>query len=1094
MKNINLTINTMYRKLTKFIAMLLLLCPLLVWAQQPETVTGKVTDAATGEPLIGVRVTVKGQQTGVITDVDGKFSIKVARGTSLVFSYLGYDPKEVKAHTATLAVTLDEDSKVLDEMVVTALGIERKESSLTYATQSVKGSDLMKVQDANFVNALNGKVSGVTITQSAGGAGGTSKILLRGNKSVMGNNSPLIVVDGIPMTNQVKGSSSNWDGGTGLGYASESEGGDALSLINPDDIESINVLKGANAAALYGSAAANGVLMITTKKGKAGKIAVTVNSNITFETPLSTPDLQGVYGSPITLNATTGEAIGMQTGAWGKKIGTYTEAELAYPHTVLRNHYKDNVSEFLRTGHTWNNSVTLSGGTEKIRTFFSYSNSNSHGMMPENLYNRNTFSLRQNYDLFKNKLKIDLSLNYVDAKTENRPGGGTVMNPLYDLYRLPGNIDFEYYRDNFVNPNGSWQSAEMSYLNKSGGYSTGRASLSGPQQIWAYSGAAGNNNPYWLTGMNRNGQTEQRVYGSASASYTILPGLMVQGRLNMDRSSFKGYTNRYATTQNVAAMEDYGVYGQDFFTSFDVYVDFMASYSKTFKEDYYVSASTGWVGHTVKGTFEKQWVNASYWTPLSMRELPTLVNYFEPTANWQGGNGLSWGKTSNWDKGYFLTGQFGWKDLVYIDGSYRIDWYRAFRQFKQRGTPDHYGYWSLGASTLLHKYIKLPEWINNLKFRTSYSEVGNSIPNEVFSKTSTNLATGTVSVPAYGYFDNPLPEKSKSFEVGFDIGLLGYKLNWDFTYYNTNLTHSYFLAATTGGKSKPVNTGSIRNQGFETTVTYNVIAHSDWIWRTGFNLAYNSNKIKKTYVDDQGQPAKMEQLIANGSIAVRYAEGGSYGDIYALDFRRNDDGSIYIDPVAGTPVKSNTDWVYLGNMNSKWNLGWSNTISWKDLSLYFLINGRIGGKFISLTEAYLDYAGMSQRTADARQNAERNHIVWTSADGKTTKPGMYVQGTLVPIEDYYKTVGGQTIASEYVYDATHIRLGEISLTYSLHNLCRGVIKNLTVSAVARNLFFFYKACPSDPDIALSMKNGLGAFDIFNMPSARSYGLNLKLEF
>ncbi|MDE5894625.1 MAG: SusC/RagA family TonB-linked outer membrane protein, partial [Muribaculum intestinale] len=423
------------------------------------------------------------------------------------------------------------------------------------------------------------------------------------------------------------------------------------------------------------------------------------------------------------------------------------------------------------------------------------------------------------------------------------------------------------------------------------------------------------------------------------------------------------------------------------------------------------------------------------------------------------------------------------------------DVYTRQKQFSDRGTSDHYGYWSLGANTLVHRYIKLPEVITHLKLRASYSEVGNSIPNEVFAKGSANLATGAVATSTYGYFDNPLPEKSKSFEAGFDISLFNSNLNWDLTYYNTNLTNSYFIAATTGGKAKPVNTGSIRNQGIETSISYNILAGRDWMWKTGFNVAYNDNKIEKTFKDEQGNPSKMEQLIANGSIAVRYEEGGSYGDIYALDFRRNADGSIYIDPQAGTPVKG-TSYVYLGNMNSKWNLGWSNTVRWKDLSLYFLISGRIGGKFISLTEAYLDQAGISKRTADARLAYEANpeKLTWVSADGQTRKPGMYAHGTLVPIEDYYNTIGGQQIASEYVYDATNFRLGEVSISYTLRNLFHGTIKGLTLSAVGRNLFFIYKDCPSDPDIALSTKNGLGAFDIFNMPSARSYGVNLKLEF
>lgn len=1067
--------------------------PSLAAATQSQNTASVVVLDELGEPMIGATVQVANNPAkGGATDLDGRFSLaNVNPGTKLKISAIGYKDIVVEWKGEPIEVQLELDSQVLGEVVVTAMGIQRKAASLTYATQQVKAEDLMKVQDANFVNALSGKVSGVTITQSAGGAGGTSKILLRGNKSVMGSNDPLIVVDGIPMTNQAKGSGSGWSDGSSLGYSSSSEGGDALSLINPDDIESINVLKGANAAALYGSAAANGVLMITTKKGKEGKINISVNSNVTFDTPLVTPDIQYLYGTKIQTDP-NGNPIGMTLGGWGKEIGTYTDAELGYANSKLTNVAQRHVDNFFETGMTWNNSIAISGGNQKVRSYFSYSNSNSNGMMPNNSYNRNTFSFRQNFNLFENKLKIDLSVNYVYAKTMNRPGGGTTMNPLYDLYRLPGNADLEYYRNNYMIENGTWQSSnQISYI-KDGKKVSEYAQLSGPMQNWFYPSTPDNNNPYWITGMNRSKQVEERVYGSAVVSYEIISGLMVQARLNVDRTKLQGITNRYATTQLPSAKEDFGIYGNDRYTSNDWYVDVMASYNKTFNDKYSVSASTGWVGHTVKNDSYTQWVQATVFDPYNDNKLPHLVNYFHPTAKY-GSNGVSQSNGSNWDKGWFFTGQLGYNDMVFIEGSYRIDWYRAFRQFSSRGTPDHYGYWSIGANTLMDKYLPMPEFITHLKLRASYSEVGNSIPNQVFAKTSVNTVTGGAASPIYGYFDNPLPEKSKSFEVGYDISLFRSNLNWDLTYYNTNLTNSYFLAATTGGKSKPVNTGSIRNQGFETTITYNLLAGEDWMWRTGVNLSYNDNKIEKTFLDEQGNPSKMEQSIANGSLAVRYAPGGQYGDIYALDFKRNEDGTIYIDPQHGVPTKSQTDWVYMGNMNSKWNLGWSNTIQWKDLSLYFLISGRIGGKFVSLTEAYLDEIGMSQRSADARQAAIANNIVWTSVDGKS-KPGMYVDGTLVPVEDYYKTVGGQRFGTEYVYDATNIRLGEISLSYTMRNLFKGAIKGLTLSATARNLFFIYKAAPSDPDLALSTANGLGAFDIFNMPSCRSYGINLKVEF
>ncbi len=1058
--------------------------PIAPQAEQATTARGVVKDEM-GDPFIGATIFVVGSNNkGGGTDLDGNFSIvDVAKGSKLKISAIGYKPVEVIWDGTPIDVQLELSSQQLQEIVVTAMGIQRKEASLTYATQVIKSDDLMKVQDSNFVNALSGKVSGVSITQSAGGAGGTSKILIRGNKSVMGNNSPLIVVDGVPMTNQVGNAASSWSDGSGLTYSNSSEGGDALSLINPDDIESINVLKGANAAALYGSAAANGVLMITTKKGKEGKISISVNSNVTFEKALTKPKIQNVYGAALNLAAGT-----LTPESWGKKVTDMTPEELAYTGAKLRNYAKDDIVDFFETGVTWNNSVSMSGGTEKVRTYFSYANAHSDGMVPNNTYNRNTLSLRQSYSLFNNKLNIDVSLNYVYARNRNRPGGGTVLNPLYDLYLASRNVDMDYYRTNYV-ADGTWTSNNHTYFNKAGNRVSGTTELSGPRQQWAYF-TAGHNNPYWLVNQNRGQSVEERAYGSVSARYEVFDGLSLQGRLNMDRSKFKGFTNRYATTWNVASMEDYGVYGQDIISSNDVYVDVMASYNKGYG-DYDVSASLGWSGHTTKGETQKIWTSATYYNAGSMTQLPTIVNFFEPDAGWNG-NGTTYSKQSNWDKGLFFTGQVGWKEMVYVEGSYRQDWYRAFRQFTDRGTPDNYGYWSIGANTLVHKYAHLPAVITHLKLRASYSEVGNSIPNLFFAKGTTDLSTGAISGSGYGYFDNPRPEKSKSFEAGFDISMFRNALNWDLTYYHTDLTNSYFVSATTGGKAKPVNTGLIRNQGIETTLTYDIVSNHDWKWKSGINFTFNANKIVKTYTDDRGNPAKMEQKIANGHVVVRYEKGGSYGDMYALDFKRNADGSIAFTK-AGVPQLSTDQYVYLGNMNSKYNIGWSNTVSWKDLSLYFLISGRIGGKTMSITEAYLDNYGVSQRTGDARLAAEAGNIMWTATDG-TQKPGMMVDGQVVPVEEYYKTVGGQVFATEYVYNATNFRLAELSLSYGWRNLIGGFIKNLQLSVVGRNLFFIYKDAPVDPDISLSTKNGLGAFDVFNMPSTRSVGVNLKLEF
>lgn len=1049
--------------------------------QKQRTIKGTVSDEY-GEPLIGVSVLVQGTTTGTITDIDGNYTLEILNDEAVLeFSYIGYQKISLRvAGASSFNIIMKEDAQQLNEVVVTAMGIERKEKSLTYATQQVKGDELMKVQDANFVNALSGKASGVTITPSAGGAGGASKILLRGNKSILGNNSPLIVIDGVPMTNNVNGQT-GFDGGSNLTYSSTSEGSDPLSLVNPDDIESLNILKGANAAALYGSAVANGVLMITTKKGKEGRISINVSSSATFDRPLLTPKIQNVYGATVDPTAET-----LSVDSWGKKLSDLTADELNYSGAKLRNTASnDDVNDFFRTGATFNNSISVSGGTETVRTYFSYANSYSDGMMRNNNYKRNTLSFRQSYSLFNKKLNVDLSLNYVQAKTKNRPGGGTVMNPLYDLYRMPRNVDLNYYKENYYIENGKWTSNEQSYFDsKNNKWTTGTVELTGPKQEWAY-WQNGMNNPYWMVNTRNSISEEERAYGYISANYQIIDGLKIQGRLSLDRTKMKGTSERMATTWNISAMEDYGMYGQDLNWINEVYVDVLLSYDKQIK-DFSISATTGWTGHTLKGETQKLWAKATTanWKHDTM---PTLINFFEPSVSQGNVSERSYTLSSNWDKGLLFTGQIGWQEKVYLEGSYRRDWYRAFKQYSYRGTPTNYGYFSVGANALLHQIVTLPEVITNLKVRASYSEVGNSIPNVLYNARNTDPLTGAAVPSSYSYFNNPIPEKTKSFEAGFDISLFGSALNWDMTYYNSAMHNSYLTISDLGGLKKPVNAGVIRNQGIETTLSYNLAFAKDWMWRTSVNFSYNYNKIEKTYTKEDGTSAKLEQSIAGGKVMVRYDEGGSYGDLYAQDFKRNEDGSIKL--VNGAPQLDTQNYVYLGNMNSKFNLGWSNTINYKDFSLYFLINGRIGGKVISLTEGMLDAVGNSQRTADARLAAEANNL-YTA----TGEPAMYMSdGQLVSIEKYYRQVGGNTYGTQYVYNATNFRLGELSLGYTFRNLF-GASKHLSLSLVARNLCFLYKDAPVDPDLALSTQNGLGAFDVFNMPSARSFGISLKANF
>ena len=1087
---------------------------------QGAVVQGTVKDG-TGEPLIGVSVVVKGATgLGVVTDIDGNYRIDVKdKNAVLVFSYIGYTPQEVKVGgRANVDVTMKDESSVLKEVVVTAMGIKRKESSLTYSTQQVKASDLNRVQDPNVANSLEGKVSGVTITPSAGGAGGASKIILRGNKSILGSSTPLIVVDGVPMNNSQRGQVGS---GANMLTTGVSEGSDALSMINPDDIESINVLKGANAAALYGSEAANGVLMITTKKGREGKVGVNFSSNVTFDTPLTTPKIQNIYGAAIDEKAGT-----LALTSWGDKLSARNNDQLLINTPMygehfegtkfennevhLRNRAGNDLDDFFKTGVTTNNSIALSGGTDKMSSYFSYGNSHANGMIDNNSYNRHTFSFRQNFKLY-DRATIDVSMNYIQTKTKNRPGGGITMNPIFHMYMMPRNIDINYYRNNYRVDNAQWYTGLQTYFKKNSDYFqqdkegnyipvsaydkvTEKALIEGqPMQNWAYS-AQGQNNPYWLMNQNSSVAKEDRFFGNVTGTLDIYDGLSFQARLGMDFSKYESESKRYATTWLPASMETFGRYWWSYSKTTDLYTDFMLNYNKTFG-DWDVSATAGYVGHIRKSYGKGTDVNATYYFG-DREHISNIANYFSTAAGGPGATSPS--QSSDWNKGAVVTGQIGWKEMVYFDGSYRRDWYRAFRQFKDRGTPEDYGYFGFGANAIVSNLVQLPEWFNYLKYRASYSEVGNSIPGTVFAAGSTNYQTGAFSASQWATFKDPRPEKTASFETGIEALFLNNRLSLDLTYYNSTMSNLYLVGTNASGKQIPMNSAKIRNQGIEATVGYD-FKFGQLRWKTSYNLSFNDNKILRTAYDEK---TGKENVIATyvGGVQVLYKEGGSMGDMYVTDLKRDANGYYFVSDDGELSMETESEKTYgkfVGNQNAKWQMGWSNTFTWKDLSLSFLINGRIGGKVLSMTESYLDGYGLSQRTADARLYAEKNKIYADPCYGNNLL-GIALNdgsGRIVPIESYYNSVGGVTPQDieRYLYSGTNFRLRELSLGYTFRNLF-GQNKNLSLSFIARNLFFIYKDAPVDPDVSLSTGTGLGAFEVFNMPSSRSFGFSLNVNF
>ena len=1086
-------------------------------ANSSRIVTGKVTDAS-GEALIGLTVKVAGTSAATATDIDGNYSIKVpAGGSELEFSYIGYQTvKQPISGKDKIDIVMRDNTKLLDEVVVTAMGIARKEETLSYSTQTVGGDELTRAKEANLINSLQGKSAGLVITPNSGGAGGASKILLRGNASMLGNNSPLIVIDGVPMQNSVNGQMDMEGGGATMMADGSKETSDALSQLNPDDIESITVLKGANSAALYGSAASNGVLMITTKKGKEGQLRIDVSSSTTFETPLVLPKLQNAYGAQMSGSVDNG--FSMNSNSWGQRMNTlgdeyYDTANS--PYHLTRNAY--NIRDFYKLGTNFNNSISLSGGTKVVQTYFSYGNTTANGIVETNKFERHNISLRQSFSFFKDKLKFDISANYINQRTKNRPTGGTFFNPIYQLYTSPRNLDMNWYRENYYDTNATWTSNPYSYIVSQTGsdglpisvlVSGKKSILSDPnygKQVW-YSDNINLNNPWWLLNRMTSEEIINRTFGSITANWQIIPELNLQARIKYDYNERNDENRQYATTWGNAEMIDRGRLILDHTKSQDFYGDFMLSYNKQI-QDFTIGVNAG--GSMMNSSYD-QWMitpaaksGGPNTEDLSCNQFVLSDIYISSSDNY---GGLT---TKNWERAIFATAQVTWQDKVTVEGSYRDDWYRAFTQFKDMDP--HFAYYSAGASAQMNKLLTLPDQINELKLRASYSEVGNSIPNNLFlASASRNPATGAYISSAIINFKNPKPETTQSFEAGFDLSLLDRSISLQATYYNAIMKNQFMKYQGAAGKEIYINGGKVRNQGVELTASYIFAPNNDFSWITTFNYAFNDNKILTVARKQNGQKYIHEIDLGNLSgLKIKFEEGGSYGDLYAVGFMKRDpntgeiitdpskDGDVIVDPQTGAPFKLNGQAnEYLGNMNAKHTLGWANTFNYKDFSFYFLIDGKVGGKVISFTEAYLDYFGTSQRTAEARDYALANNLYWTSNDGAVTKPGMYIPGTkqVVPVDQYYQTIGGGSpVGRNYVYDATNFRLREISLAYTFRNLF-GPSKNLTVSANARNLFFLYLDAPIDPDTSLSTQNALGNVDIFSMPTTRSFGISLKASF
>lgn len=998
----------MRKSLLLFVLFCIGTCTTVLWAQ--KKVSGVVMDKDANMPLIGCNVVEKGTTNGTVTDLDGNYTLEVGDNATLQFSYLGMSTLEEPLNGRTVInVDMVSDSQKIDEVVVTAMGIQRKAKSLTYATQQVSNQELMRAKDANMINSLQGKAAGLVITPNATGAGGSSKIILRGNKSAFGNNQPLIVVDGIPMNNpkttQLEGEYEGRDGG------------DALGNLNPDDIASMNVLKGASAAALYGSMAANGVIMITTKRGRDGAARVDFSSNITIETPLAAPKLQGRYGA-----IKNGDQLSAKS--WGERIND-NDSEA-----------KDRLNDFFRTGSTYINSITINGGTERVQSFMSYANTTALGMLPTNDFQRHNMTARETFKLFKDRLTLDASLSYITQKATNRPHGGTYINPLTGAYTFPVNGNWQDYKENFEVHDGARN------LNA---------------QNWYTSLDDFTANPYWVLNRIKSKEKRDRIMASITGKLKVTDWLNIQGRLSVDNTFDRFERKWHATTYEAWAPKGNGRYRQERFDAKQFYGDLMANFNKTWNEKWELNAS---VGTSFMQTQVQNMILDSDKLGL------VLPNVFLPENI--GGNGNQ--KTTNPKKrlnSVFGTVQFGYNGMIYLDVTGRNDWASSLAYTNNFS----YFYPSVGLTLLLNEMIPMSEKINLLKVRGSYSVVGNDVEAYI-THPMDHYNLGQLEPNTKQPFTEMKPEKMHSMEFGLDLAMFDSRLNFDITYYKTNNKNQYFsidAPLASGYESYYINAGNIQNTGFESSISYRWDFNSDWSWKPEFNISYNDNKIKE--LSDKLKDGV--QLGSGAGVRFMLKEGGSFGDIYGKSLKR-ENGMIVTN--GGAPVLGEEE--YLGNVNSDWHMGFGNTITYKDFNLYFLIDGSFGGNVVSMTQSYLDSFGVTEVTADARDNG-----------------GVDLgDGTMMDAQKFYEATAGKDKAvGEYVYSATNIRLRELSLGYTFRNLL-GASKNLNLSFVARNLFFFYKDSPFDPALSVSTANGWQGFDSFGMPASRSYGINLKVTF
>jgi TonB-linked SusC/RagA family outer membrane protein len=872
-------------------------------AKIDETIKGTVKDT-TGQPLIGVNIAVKGTNKGTQTGVNGGFTIQANVGDVLVFTYIGFVKKEITiANSVLLNVVLSADSKQLTEVVVTALGVKRSEKSLVYANQVIGGSELNDVKTDNLMNSLNGKLAGVDISPSSSGVGGSTKVILRGSKNVTGTNQPLYVIDGVAITNT---SNANMQP-TGT-YGGSPDGGDGISNLNPDDIESITVLEGAAAAALYGSQAANGVILITTKKGKAGTAQINFSSSYTNDVISYKPKFQNEYGETPNGNQ-----------SWGAKLST--------PATA------DNLSAFFINGNNVTNSVNFSSGSELAQTYFSYANTAANGVQPTNDLRRNNFTFRETGHFLNNKLTVDVNTNFIDQRVNNTPGEGLYFNTLTGLYLFPVGVDITPYKNNYGVP----QPARNGLLT----------------QNWVANEDV-QQNPWWILYKNPNYSDRDRLLITSSIKYDVADWLNIQARGNVDRVTDITELDLYSGTNPVLVQGLNGSYQHSEQTLTQTYADLIANFKVPMKGAFKLDGLAGGsiTDDNTIGTFEGQGVGLNVPNVFTQQNVVT--------------NGTSNVTTSSPNHSQ-IQSVFGSLNLSYHNWAYltvteRNDWISTLAFTSS----ESYSYPSVGLSFIISDMFKLPDFISYAKIRGSYAEVASGVPEYVTNEV--NYAKSGGGVNFNNIEPNPLlkPTDTKSDEAGADVKLFNNALSIAFTWYKSNSYNQfiqYTPPASTGYSIGYLNAGNIQNTGIELKLGYDVLKSKQFGWNTAINFSTNKNTVVQLNPADPTAPLILTGAGNNAYESV-LQQGGSFEDIYGVKFERNAAGQIMLNS-SDAPINDG-NFVKVGNPTPKFQLGWNNTFNYNKFNLEFLIDGKFGGQVLSMTQMMMDSYGTSLASGQAR--------------------------------------------------------------------------------------------------------------------------------